>query len=73
MRRVLKFLKWLSILMILAVGGLAVWLAFAPPALIRVGSAYSAKIVCSNVFIARRDAEEVLKLTCRRRGIRCCG
>ena len=36
--------------------------ALAPPALIRVGSAYSAKIVCSNVFIAKRNAEEVLKL-----------
>ena len=61
MRRVLKFLKWLLILVVLAAGGLAAWLGFAPPALIRVGSAYSAKIVCSNHFIAGRDAQEVLK------------
>ena len=32
----------------------------APPELIRVGSGYTAKIVCSNVFIAGRDADEVL-------------
>lgn len=34
------------------------WLV--PPDLIRVGANYSAKIVCSNVFLAGRDAEEVL-------------
>jgi CubicO group peptidase (beta-lactamase class C family) len=62
MRRVLRFLKWLLILVVLAVGGLAAFLYAAPPALIRVGSAYSAKIVCSNVFIAKRDAQEVLKI-----------
>jgi CubicO group peptidase (beta-lactamase class C family) len=62
MRRVLRFFKWLLILGALAAGGLAVWLGYAPPALIRVASAYSAKIVCSNVFIAQRDAQEVLKL-----------
>ena len=62
MRRVLKFLKWLLILVVLAAGLLAAWLALAPLALIRVGSAYSAKIVCSNVFIAKRDAQEVLKI-----------
>jgi CubicO group peptidase (beta-lactamase class C family) len=62
MRRVLRFLKWLLILLVLAAGGLAAFLYAAPPALIRVGSAYSAKIVCSNVFIAKRNAQEVLKV-----------
>jgi CubicO group peptidase (beta-lactamase class C family) len=62
MRRVLRFLKWLLILVVLAIGVLAAFLYAAPPALIRVGSAYSAKIVCSNVFIAKRDAQEVLKI-----------
>ncbi len=62
MRRVLKFLKWLLILVVVAVGGLTALLYAAPPALIRVGSAYSAKIVCSNHFIAKRDAQEVLKI-----------
>ena len=61
MRRILKILKWLLILLVLIIGGLATWLSAAPPALIRVASAYSAKIVCSNVFLAKRDAKEVLK------------
>jgi hypothetical protein len=32
-----------------------------PPALIRIGAAYAAKIVCSNVFLAGRDPGEVLR------------
>ena len=62
MRRVLRFFKWLLILAIMAAAGLAIFLSAAPPALIRVASAYSAKIVCSNVFIAKRNAGEVLKI-----------
>ncbi|TPI14405.1 serine hydrolase [Mesorhizobium sp. B4-1-3] len=60
MRAVAKFIKWLLGLVILAVIGLFAWLYFAPPELIRVGSGYSAKIVCSNVFIAGRDPNQVL-------------
>lgn len=60
MRAVVKFIKWLLGLVILAVVALVAWLYFAPPELIRVGSGYSAKIVCSNVFIAGRDAKQVL-------------
>ncbi|TIV63631.1 MAG: 6-aminohexanoate hydrolase, partial [Mesorhizobium sp.] len=60
MRAVAKFIKWLLGLVILAVAALFAWLYFAPPELIRVGSGYSAKIVCSNVFIAGRDANQVL-------------
>lgn len=37
------------------------WLSIAPPELLRVGANYSAKIVCSNVFVAGRDAEQVLR------------
>lgn len=62
MRRALNFFKWLLGLVIVLAGGLAAWLHFAPPDLIRVGSAYTAKIVCSNVFIAGRDPDEVLKI-----------
>lgn len=36
------------------------WLAVAPPELLRVGDGYAAKIVCSNVFVAGRDAAAVL-------------
>jgi CubicO group peptidase (beta-lactamase class C family) len=37
----------------------ALWIK--PPDLLRVGANYSAKIVCSNVFLAGRDPEEVLR------------
>lgn len=60
MRVIAKILKVLADLVLAAVVGLAGWLYFAPPELIRVGSAYSAKIVCSNVFLAGRDAAQVL-------------
>ena len=43
------------------VGGLA-WITIAPPQLLRVGSGYAAKIVCSNVFLAGRDPQEVLAI-----------
>lgn len=36
------------------------WLVLLPPDLIRVGASYTAKIICSNVFIARRDPQEVM-------------
>ena len=62
MRLVLKILKWCFGLAILAMLGLAVWLYAAPPALIRLGSGYAAKIVCSNVLLANRDADEVLRV-----------
>jgi CubicO group peptidase (beta-lactamase class C family) len=45
-------------LLVLAGG---VWLRLAPPELIRVGAGYSAKIVCSSVFISGRDAHQVLQ------------
>ncbi|MER8962370.1 serine hydrolase [Mesorhizobium sp. M0701] len=60
MQILLKFVKWLLGLAVLAAAILAGWLYFAPPELIRVGSGYAAKIVCSNVFIAGRDANDVL-------------
>ncbi|MCV0397536.1 MAG: beta-lactamase family protein [Rhizobiaceae bacterium] len=60
MRILVSILKVVVALIVVAIVGLAAWLWFAPPDLIRVGTGYSAKIVCSNVFIAGRDAEEVL-------------
>lgn len=58
MRFAIKIVKWLIGLVVVA--ALFAWLYIAPPELIRVGSGYSAKIVCSNVFIAGRDPDEVL-------------
>lgn len=56
----LRILKWLmrgfAFLILLA----ASWLYISPPELIRVASNYSAKIVCSSVFIAKRDEQDVL-------------
>ncbi len=49
----------LALLLLVVLAG--VWLAVAPPELIRVGANYTAKIVCSNLFIARRDAQQVLE------------
>jgi CubicO group peptidase (beta-lactamase class C family) len=60
MRFLAALLKWLLVIALVAVLGVAGWLYFAPPAMIRVATGYSAKIVCSNVFIAGRDADEVL-------------
>lgn len=56
-------LKWLiaggTSLLVMVTAALLVLM---PPELIRVGANYTAKIVCSNVFLAHRDAQEVLKL-----------
>lgn len=62
MQIVLKILKWLLVFVLLVVVGIGAWLFVAPPALIRIAAGYSAKIVCSNVFIANRDPEKVLSI-----------
>jgi hypothetical protein len=41
--------------------GLRGWLAFIRPELLPLVSAYAAKTVCSNVFIAKRDADAVIR------------
>src|ERR1700742_728929 len=38
---------------------MALWLR--PPELLRVAAGYAAKIVCSNVYLAGRDPDEVLR------------
>jgi CubicO group peptidase (beta-lactamase class C family) len=45
----------------------ALWLN--PPDLLRIGANYSAKIVCSNVFLAGRDPDEVLRTDVQAPGI----
>ncbi|PDS75905.1 6-aminohexanoate hydrolase [Rhizobium sp. L43] len=60
MRFVLRILKALVLLIVLVVIGAGGWLFVQPPELLRVGDGYAAKIVCSNVFIAGREAEDVL-------------
>lgn len=49
----------LGLLGLLIVALLWVWLN--PPPILRVGASYAAKMVCSNVFLAQRDAQTVLR------------
>ncbi len=59
LRKALKiFVGTVALLAVAATG----YLLFAPPDLLKVGTNYSAKIVCSNVFIAGRDPDEVLEI-----------
>lgn len=60
MRLIRRITKGFFLLLATAVAAVVVWLAVAPPALLRVGTGYAAKIVCSNVFVAGRDPDEVL-------------
>jgi CubicO group peptidase (beta-lactamase class C family) len=60
MRIVARILKWLGLALVVLVVGAFGWLYLFPPELLRVGTAYAAKIVCSNTFIAGRDPAEVL-------------
>lgn len=62
MRFFAALVKWLLVLVVVLVAGVAAWLYFFPPDLIRVGTGYAAKIVCSNAFIANRNPDEVLAL-----------
>jgi CubicO group peptidase (beta-lactamase class C family) len=48
-----------AIAAILAAAILSLWVK--PPELFRIGANYAAKIVCSNVFLAGRDPDEVLR------------
>ena len=56
-----------ALLLLLAVLAFALWLK--PPEILRVGANYSAKIVCSNVFLAGRDPDEVLRTDVQAPGI----
>jgi CubicO group peptidase (beta-lactamase class C family) len=64
--KILRRIIGVLLLLILALAAL-LWLK--PPALLRVGANYSAKIVCSNVFLAARDPEEVLRVDVQAPGI----
>ncbi len=46
--------------MLAVLAGAALWVR--PPQLIRIGANYAAKIVCSNVFLAGREPDEVLQI-----------
>lgn len=56
-----------ALLILIAAGTLALWLK--PPDLLRVGANYAAKTVCSNVYLAGREADEVLSSDVQAPGI----
>ncbi len=60
----MKFLRKLFLglgaAFVVLVAAVLVWLWLSPPELMRVAANYSAKIVCSNVFLVGRDPEIVL-------------
>ena len=55
--------------LVLALLGLVVVLWLKPPELLRVGANYTAKIVCSNVFLAGRDPDQVLRTDVQAPGV----
>src|ERR1700721_3747324 len=65
----MKILRRILGVLLLLIIVLAALLWFKPPALLRVGANYSAKIVCSNVFLAGRDPDEVLRTDVQASGI----
>ncbi len=68
-------MKWLNVIqrigiaLVLLLLGLAFALWMKPPEILRVGANYSAKIVCSNVFLAGRDPDEVLRTDVQASGV----
>lgn len=60
MRFVLRMIRWFLGAIVAAVVVVLVMLKVAPPELLKVGDSYAAKIACSNVFLAGRDAQQVL-------------
>jgi CubicO group peptidase (beta-lactamase class C family) len=65
----MKILRRIFGVLALLIVALVLLLWFKPPALLRVGANYSAKIVCSNVFLAGRDPDEVLRVDVQAPGI----
>jgi len=68
----MKFLKILlgtalALVLLLLLLVLVLWVK--PPDLLRVGANYTAKIVCSNAFLAARDPQEVLRTDVQAPGI----
>jgi CubicO group peptidase (beta-lactamase class C family) len=67
--KLFKVVKGIAITFALLVLALLLALWLKPPDILRVGANYSAKIVCSNVFLAGRDPQEVLRSDIQSPGI----
>ncbi|MBH5371738.1 serine hydrolase domain-containing protein [Bradyrhizobium glycinis] len=59
--RVLRTLRLIVAIVLIGALAFSVWLTFIPPNGLLSATAYAAKMVCSNVFIARRNADTVIK------------
>jgi CubicO group peptidase (beta-lactamase class C family) len=64
-----KVIQRIGIALALALLVLAFALWIKPPEILRVGANYSAQIVCSNVFLAGRDPNEVLRTDVQAPGV----
>ncbi len=60
MKLIARILAWLVALVVVAAIGAVGWLYINPPEEFRVANSYSAKIICSSVFVSGRNADEVL-------------
>ncbi|MVA27664.1 serine hydrolase (plasmid) [Agrobacterium vitis] len=60
MRRIRQFSIVVITIIVLGVFGIGGWLTFSPPDLLLVATGYAAKMVCSNVFIAKRDPDAAI-------------
>jgi CubicO group peptidase (beta-lactamase class C family) len=67
--KLVKHVRRLAIALVLLLLVLALALWMKPPDILRVGANYSAKIVCSNVFLAGRDPDDVLRTDVQAPGV----
>ena len=65
----MKILRRTAAALVLLLLALLLLLWRKPPDLLQVGANYSAKIVCSNLFLAGRDPEDVLRVDVQAPGI----
>ncbi|MFN7101887.1 MAG: serine hydrolase domain-containing protein [Pseudorhizobium sp.] len=62
MTHLARMLKFFSVALVLVIAAGLFWMFASPPALLRVGAGYAAKMVCSNVFLSGRDPDDVLSV-----------
>ena len=66
----MKILRRVLAALVILIAAGTLWLWLEPPGLLRVGANYAAKTVCSNVFLAGREAGEVLSSDVQAPGVR---
>ena len=61
MRSALKVVAVLIAVIASSIAGLSGWVALVRPEILQLATAYAAKVVCSNVFIAKRDIASIVQ------------